>query len=147
MTIKYNDMVWKILHGMPIEVFDEDDESIWENDTWELVNPRIEGDYKGSRDIGSANLVTALNLLHQRLLIENNTDQDSITNISQKLFTTILDDFCTQKKIRKKPELVRKDFKLVKKSSSFFGTAKKPSLQPPAPHHLLRPLVINVNSG
>lgn len=118
MTIKYNDMVWKILHGMPIEVFDEDDKSIWENDTWELVSPRIEGDYKGSRDIGSANLVTALNLLHQRLLIENNTDQDSITNISQKLFRTILDDFCAQKKIRKKPELVRKDFKLVKNTFS-----------------------------
>ena len=37
MTTKYDDMVWKILGGMPIEVFDEDDDTVWENETWELV--------------------------------------------------------------------------------------------------------------
>ena len=56
MTTKYDDMVWKILGGMPIEVFDEDDDTVWENETWELVKVRTEGDYKDSRAIGSANL-------------------------------------------------------------------------------------------
>ena len=28
MTTKYDDMVWKILGGMPIEVFDEDDDTV-----------------------------------------------------------------------------------------------------------------------
>ena len=36
MTTKYDDMVWKILCGMPIEVFDEDDDTVWENETWEF---------------------------------------------------------------------------------------------------------------
>ena len=60
-------LVWKIIQGMPIEVFDDDSGEIWENDTWELVRSRTEGDYAGSRAIGSANLVTALNMLHQKL--------------------------------------------------------------------------------
>ena len=40
-----------------------------------------------------------------------------------------------------------KDFRLDKKSVNLFGTAKNPSLQPPAPHHLLKPPVIKVSSG
>ena len=60
-------LVWKIIQGMPIEVFDDDSGEIWENDTWELVRSRTEGDFTGSRVIGSANLVTALNILHQKL--------------------------------------------------------------------------------
>ena len=33
-----------------------------------------------------------------------------------------------------------------KKFDNFFGTAKNPSLQPPAPHHLLSPPLIKVKS-
>ena len=58
-------IVWNILKGMPIEVFDEDEGSIWENDTYELVRPRTEGDFEGTRAIGSANIVTALNMINQ----------------------------------------------------------------------------------
>ena len=64
-------LVWKIIQGMPIEVFDDDSGEIWENDTWELVRSRTEGDFTGSRVIGSANLVTALNILHQKLIIKS----------------------------------------------------------------------------
>ena len=34
-----------------------------------------------------------------------------------------------------------------KKLESFFGTAKNPTLQPPAPHHLLNPELTIVFSG
>jgi len=34
-----------------------------------------------------------------------------------------------------------------KRSDNSFGAAKKPTLHPPAPHHLLRPPLINVLSG
>ena len=40
-----------------------------------------------------------------------------------------------------------RDFRLFKNSVNFFGTAKNPNLQPPAPHHLLNPPVIKLNSG
>ena len=52
-----------------IDVFDDDDGSVWEVGSYELKNPRPEGDYEGSREIGAANLVSAFNLLHQKMLI------------------------------------------------------------------------------
>ncbi len=110
---KYEKMVWRILSGIPIEVFDEDDGSVWENETWELVKSRSQGDFAGSRAIGSANIVTALNMIHQRLLISTNTSDDA-AQTSQRYFVEILDDLCIKKKIRKKPELVRKQFTILK---------------------------------
>ena len=110
---KYEKMVWRILSGIPIEVFDEDDGAVWENETWELVKSRSQGDFAGSRAIGSANIVTALNMIHQRLLISTNTSDDA-AQTSQRYFVEILDDLCIKKKIRKKPELVRKHFPILK---------------------------------
>ena len=112
MTTKYDDMVWKILGGMPIEVFDEDDDTVWENETWELVKTRTEGDYKDSRAIGSANLITALNMVHQRLLVDG-TKSDDITKLSHEIFNNILETFIENKLIRKRPENIRKTFQLV----------------------------------
>ena len=112
MTRKYDDMVWKILGGMPIEVFDEDDDTVWENETWELVKTRSEGDYKDSRAIGSANLITALNMVHQRLLVDG-TISDDITALSHDIFNNILETFTEDKLIRKRPENIRKTFQLV----------------------------------
>ena len=39
-----NDLVWKILSGMPVEVFDDDSGEVWGNVMFELVRPRLEGD-------------------------------------------------------------------------------------------------------
>ena len=110
---KYEKMVWKILSGIPIEVFDEDDGSVWENETWELVKSRSQGDFAGSRDIGSANIVTALNMIHQRILIDSSMQNDNAAEKSQQFFGEILDDLCAKKQIRKKPEMVRKQFTLL----------------------------------
>jgi hypothetical protein len=104
-------MVWKILSGIPIEVFDEDDGSVWENETWELVRSRSQGDFAGSRNIGSANIITALNLIHQRLLIDSK--EEDAAQKSQHLFHTILDELCTKKQIRKRPELLRRQFTVL----------------------------------
>jgi hypothetical protein len=108
---KYEKMVWKILSGIPIEVFDEDDGTVWENETWELVRSRSQGDFAGSRSIGSANIVTALNLIHQRLLID--AKEPDAAQKSQEYFSLILEDLCVKKQIRKKPELVRREFTLL----------------------------------
>ena len=108
---KYEKMVWKILSGIPIEVFDEDDGTVWENETWELVQSRSQGDFAGSRMIGSANIVTALNLIHQRLLID--AKEPDAAQKSQEYFSLILDDLCVKKQIRKKPELMRREFTLL----------------------------------
>lgn len=109
-------MVWNILKGMPIEVFDDELGEVWENDTFELVNSRSEdGDYKGTNTIGSANIVTALNMINQKLVISN-VSNDSITNtadISYELFNEVLQELQDKKLIRKKPEKVRQTFKVI----------------------------------
>ena len=108
-------LVWKIIQGMPIEVFDDDSGEIWENDTWELVRSRTEGDYAGSRAIGSANLVTALNMLHQKLVIKHaaNDHVKDTSKQSLRLFTEVMDNLQERKLIRKRPEKVRETFKIV----------------------------------
>ena len=104
-----NDLVWKILSGMPVEVFDDDSGDIWYNDSYELVNPRREGDLIGSREIGSANLVTALNLIHQKLLIKSTSDS---TDLSMKMFNEAMFNLQEQRFIRRKPAKMRESFKV-----------------------------------
>lgn len=108
-------MVWNILKGMPIEVFDEDEGSIWENDTYELVRLRTEGDFEGTRMIGSANLVTALNMLNQKLVIDNvaNDDINNTAEQSYKLFQEVMNELLDRKLIRKIPSKVRSTFKVI----------------------------------
>jgi len=108
-------LVWNILKGMPIEVFDDEEKQIWENDTYELVTSRDEGDFKGSRAIGSANLVTALNIINQKIVIENLADRNirHSADIAQKLFAEIIEQLQKEKLIRKIPAKVRQTFKLI----------------------------------
>lgn len=108
-------IVWNILKGMPIEVFDEDEGTVWENDTYELVSPRKEGDFEGTRVIGSANIVTALNMLNQKLVI-NNAAKDDIVNTAEmsfELFSEVMEELQTKKLIRKIPAKIRSTFKLI----------------------------------
>ena len=108
-------LVWNILKGMPIEVFDDEEKQIWENDTYELVTSRDEGDFKGSRAIGSANLLTALNIINQKIVIENlaNKDIRHSAEIAQKLFGQIIEQLQKEKLIRKIPTKVRQTFKVI----------------------------------
>lgn len=106
--------VWKILSGMPIEVFDEDQYSVWENYVWELTAPRTEGDFKDSRLIGSANIVTAYNIVHQKLLLELARPDSHASTHSIELFSQILEHLQSQKLIRKKPHYMRQSFAVIK---------------------------------
>jgi hypothetical protein len=104
-----NDLVWRIISGMPVEVFDDDSGEVWANVMFELVRPRLEGDFRGSREIGSANLVTALNMIHQKLLI-NNTAQSS--DVSLKMFNQAMENLQEQRLVRRKPEKMRETFRV-----------------------------------
>lgn len=110
-----NKLVWNILSGMPIEVFDEDHGDVWENDTFELVNPRNEGDFKGTRVIGSANIITALNMINQKLVIRNASNDDIVNTADQsyELFGTVMEQLQEKKLIRKIPTKVRSTFKVI----------------------------------
>lgn len=103
----YAQLVWKILSGLPVEVYDEEDHSVWSNDLWELVVPRTEGDYAGQRTIGTANIVTAYNLLHLKL-VESDETVDSLA-----LFREVMELLNKENLIRRRPERVRQLFKTV----------------------------------
>lgn len=101
------DLVWRVLSGIPIDVFDEDTHEVWQGAVWELVLPRREGDYAGSRTVGSANLISAYNLLHLKLIASSTNNQ----TIEQ--FKTILTALEQRKLIRRRPDIVRQTFKVV----------------------------------
>jgi hypothetical protein len=108
------DLVWRILSGMPVEVFDDDDGSVWENEQWELVSPRREGDFAGSRAIGSANLVTALNLIHQKILIHrSSSDVTSSSDTSMSMFNVAMKQLQDERLVRRKPTKIRETFKII----------------------------------
>jgi hypothetical protein len=107
-------LVWRILSGMPVEVFDDEDGSVWENEQWELVSPRREGDFAGSRAIGSANLITALNLIHQKILIHrSSSDTTSSSDTSMSIFNLAMKQLQDERLIRRKPVKIRETFKIV----------------------------------
>jgi hypothetical protein len=81
---------------------------------WELVSPRREGDFAGSRVIGSANLVTALNLIHQKILIyRSESDTTSSSDTSMSIFNVAMQQLQEQRLVRKKPNKVRETFQII----------------------------------
>ena len=112
---KATNIVWNILSSMPIEVYDDDSGELWENDTWELVEERLDGDYAGTRVIGSANIITALNMVHQKLVINRLSinDNQSSADISQQMFEDVIEYLIKNKKIRKRPEKIRETFTVI----------------------------------
>lgn len=101
--------MWKVLSGIPIEVYDDVDHSVWDNQLWELVAPRTEGDYVGRRTIGSANIISAYNLLHLKLIADSQGEQvDSFS-----LFKSCLDELNNASLIRRRPERIRQSFRTV----------------------------------
>ena len=117
---KAKKLVWKVLSSMPIDVFDDEDGSIWESTNYELRDPRIEGDFKGSREIGAANIVSAFNLLHQKMLIAELSKDDGFSDCADEcieLFSNIMDDLQDAKLVRKRPEHLRETFTVIEGSN------------------------------
>ena len=101
-------IVWKVLSSVPIEVLDEESNSLVENQLWELVDNRLEGDFTGTRNIGSGNLASAFNMIHMKL-IARNVNQESV----MYAFTQTLELLEAQRLIRQKPDKLRQTFKVV----------------------------------
>mgnify|MGYP005990187913 FL=1 len=117
---KAKKLIYKVLSSMPIDVFDDDDGSVWESSNFELYSPRPEGDFEGSREIGAANIVSAFNLLHQKLLIAELSKEDGFSDCADEcfeLFTNVMDELQTTKLIRKRPESIRETFKVIEGSN------------------------------
>lgn len=113
---KAKKLIYKVLSSMPIDVFDEDDGTVWETGNYELFNPRREGDYEGSREIGAANIVSAFNLLHQKMLIAELSSDEGFSDCADEclsLFKNVMDDLENSKLIRKRPETIREAFTVI----------------------------------
>ena len=100
---------------MPIDVFDDEEGTVWESSNFELYTPRPEGDFEGSREIGAANIVSAFNLLHQKMLIAEFSKDEGFSDCADEcfeLFTNVMDDLQESKLVRKRPEQFEKHLKL-----------------------------------
>jgi hypothetical protein len=109
-------LIRKVVTSMPIDVWDEDTGEVWEACTWELFDPRPEGDCAGSREIGAANLISAFNLLHQKMLISELSKEDfdeTIEYRSLDLFKEIMEQLEKERIIRKTPTSLRENFKVI----------------------------------
>jgi len=106
--MKHHDLVWKVLSGIPVEVFDEETHSVWSSDLWELVTPRPSGDFVGQRTIGSANIVSAYNLFCLKLLSSGEDHTNALSD-----FKDTLEYLESKKLIRRKPDKVRSTFRAV----------------------------------
>lgn len=118
---KARKLVWKVISSMPIDVWDDEDGSVWESASYELREPRPEGDYEGSREIGAANLVSAFNLLHQKMLIAELSSEDGFSDCAEEaldLFKDVMDDFEKENLIRKRPEHIRENFIVIEGSNA-----------------------------
>jgi hypothetical protein len=106
--MKHHELVWKVLSGIPVEVFDDENYSVWSSDIWELVTPRPSGDFVGQRTIGSANLISAYNLFYLKLM----TSGDDLSNAFEDFKNTL--NYLEQNKlIRRRPDKVRATFRAV----------------------------------
>ncbi len=113
---KAQKLIYKIISSMPIDVLDDEECTIWEQPNYELFVPRPEGDFEGSREIGAANIVTAFNLLHQKMLIEELTKEDGFSECleeAMEVFKNAMEGLEKVNLIRKRPEHKRKLFKVV----------------------------------
>jgi hypothetical protein len=106
--MKHNELVWRILSGIPIEIFDDDNHSVWNSELWELVSPRSSGDYAGQRTIGSANIISAYNLFYLKLIASGEDAQNALSDFKDTL--TYLEH---NKLIRRRPDKLRATFKTV----------------------------------
>jgi hypothetical protein len=106
--MKHHELVWRILSGIPVEVFDDVDHSVWSSELWELVVPRSVGDFAGQRTIGSANIISAYNLFYLKTISSGETAENAIAQFKDTL------EYLEQNKlIRRRPDRVRATFRTV----------------------------------
>lgn len=107
MIDEYSELVYRVLSSVPIYIINDDHSIVDKNVLWELTKPRNTGTYKGSQEIGMANLVAALNLLIIKAAANHYEGN------SHELFMDVLRDLQDKRLIRKSPTQIRKSFKLV----------------------------------
>ena len=104
----------EILEGTPLDIVNEYEDYILETDFWELVELRKEGAAKGSRKIGSANMLYAnstileyFNLHGQGLATEDKSE------VSLQIFKSIIELLEQERFIRQIPEAIRETFTVI----------------------------------
>lgn len=114
MVSSHSAVVNKLLHKIkdilisePVDVVENDEQAIYECNTWELVSPRTDGLTK----IGSANLMICNHMVIKAL--HDMKDPQPLQN-AKIVFETILTQLEAERHIRRPPQEKRKGFKVVK---------------------------------
>ena len=107
-------LIYKVISGTPFEVVDEETYQVYSSLLWELCEPRSDGDYAGSRIIGSGNLMTALNISYSKCITSKDASVEASLVSAKELLNDTLNALAEDNLIRHKPEKIRQTFKVVK---------------------------------
>lgn len=115
------DGITYILRDTPLDIFNEWEGVSFEGGLWELVEPRDKGPAKGSRRIGAANMLYANHYVAEECgLIERqpeellDTESDDDTDLAFEVLKTVMEELEKKRIIRKIPEVIRSEFKVIK---------------------------------
>ncbi len=103
-----------ILQDTPLDIVNEFEDYILESGIWELTMPRVQGPAKGSRRIGSANMLLANSTIMEYFNLHNQgLTYDDKSEVSLQIFKSIIELLEDEKIIRQVPETIRETFTLI----------------------------------
>ena len=104
----------QILEDTPYDVYNEYDETVWESGIWELAEERQTGAAKGTRRIGSANMLLANStILEYFNLFDQGLTEDDMSEVSLQIFKSIVELLEKDKVLRQTPSHVRETFTVI----------------------------------
>ncbi len=111
-------VVTEILLDYPKDTYNSIYDTYNELSEWELVSEREveEGSDYFSRDIGTENIMTAMEYLFRNLLpvlVTNKLSQEGANEVVNTIFIDIINDLIEEKVIRRIPEIYREELKVI----------------------------------
>ena len=104
----------EILEDTPHDVYDEYNETVYESCIWELSEERKTGVARGSRRIGSANMLLANSTVMEYFnLHDQDLTEDDMSEVALQIFKSIVELLEEDRVIRQAPESIRETFTVI----------------------------------
>ena len=111
---KAKSAIREILEDTPHDVYNEFDETVWESCKWELAEERKIGVAKGTRRIGSANMLLANSTVMEFFnLHDQDLTEEDMAEVSLQIFKSIVELLEQDRVIRQAPESIRETFTVI----------------------------------
>ena len=104
----------EILEDTPHDVYNEYEETVYESCIWELAEERKTGVARGSRRIGSANMLLANSTVMEYFnLHDQDLTEEDMSEVSLQIFKSIVESLEDDRVLRHAPESIRESFTVI----------------------------------